>query len=119
VSYLNEDQQDWVDYITSNPDIRCGCGWYTKNECWTICNSKEKQRPEELAVSKAILWEREKCAKIADQYARNNYPLKDTAENYDSNRLRRNDRFTANMIAYAIRREKYSSDIDFYAVPDK
>lgn len=115
MSYLNEDQQDWVNYLNSNPDIKCGCGWYTKKECWTICNSKGNQRDEEKAVSDAILREREQCAKIADQYARDHWNLKDS----EGNRHNRAARFHSNMIASKIRCEKYSADKDFYAIPNR
>jgi len=50
---LNEHQKDYVRYLDSlPPEEKCGCGWYTTQECRHIC-SKASQRPEDKLYMQA------------------------------------------------------------------
>ena len=49
---LNSEQQEYVEYLNTLPsEQKCGCGWFTREECITIhCNGGA--RPEDAEAAK-------------------------------------------------------------------
>ncbi len=100
---LNEEQQSHVDYLNSlDPDVKCGCGWYLRTECWDRCGGF-KQRPEDKVIAVEVEKIKKKmieqCARIAEDVEKMNWPLKDP----EAERLQSQRRLTANGIKHRIR----------------
>lgn len=49
---LNREQREYVEYLNSLPvDQKCGCGWYTREDCIKVhCNGGA--RPEDAEAAK-------------------------------------------------------------------
>ncbi len=110
---FNDEQKDHMNWLSENPDKVCGCGWYSKEECITSCSNPGKRRVEENRLSKLILAERERCARIVDEYCRTFYDL----QNPDATMRNRTARFHLNTVADKIRRLEYDPNRDRYRIP--
>lgn len=112
---FNDDQKEYMKDLEANPLNVCGCGWYTKEDCWTLCHHKDKQRVEEARVSKVVLREREMCAQKVDAECRQYYDL--TNADDEEQTRRRHIRAALNTVADAIRRIPWNINTDMYRVP--
>lgn len=99
-NYFNDDQIEYMNDLASDPTKVCGCGWYTKEDCWSYCVTPSKQRPEESSVHKRIVLERERCAMECDKWVKDHYKVKEGDE------FRKSMRYAGESLARIIRNKR-------------
>lgn len=101
---FNSDQTAHMDALAKYPEKVCGCGWYWKDECQSICHNRSKQTPEDKALYDAYHrgreFERNRVERLAKKLIDNWY-----SQTVDTNGKERTDNRAGRFAIQAIVRD--------------